>query len=111
MKRALLASLFLSAALLVACGSVGSSVSDQKDQIDVTVDVDASPDQGGNTADSTPPDAVDTAGFDLAEGWDSRESFSPGCIPGEGCFLDPCTDNAQCQSGWCVDHMGAGVCT
>ena len=33
------------------------------------------------------------------------------CNPGEGCFLDKCTDNAQCQSGWCVEHMGDGVCT
>ena len=33
------------------------------------------------------------------------------CAPGEGCFLDPCTQNEQCQSGWCVEHMGDGVCT
>ena len=33
------------------------------------------------------------------------------CQPGEGCFLDACTDNSQCQSGWCVEHMGEGVCT
>jgi len=33
------------------------------------------------------------------------------CEPGEGCFLDPCTGNSKCMSGWCVDHMGEGVCT
>ena len=33
------------------------------------------------------------------------------CAPGDGCFLDPCTENQQCQSGWCVEHMGDGVCT
>ena len=33
------------------------------------------------------------------------------CDPGEGCFLDKCEDNIQCQSGWCVEHMGEGVCT
>jgi len=33
------------------------------------------------------------------------------CVPGEGCFLDPCSDNSKCMSGWCVDHMGEGVCT
>ena len=33
------------------------------------------------------------------------------CNPGEGCFLDKCTENAQCQSGWCAEHMGEGVCT
>jgi hypothetical protein len=33
------------------------------------------------------------------------------CAPGDGCFLAPCASNAQCQSGWCVEHMGDGVCT
>jgi hypothetical protein len=33
------------------------------------------------------------------------------CAPGEGCFLDKCTQNSQCQSGWCVEHMGEGMCT
>jgi len=35
----------------------------------------------------------------------------PQCRPGEGCFLDPCSENKECQSGWCVEHMGDGVCT
>ena len=34
-----------------------------------------------------------------------------GCQPGEGCFLDKCASNATCQSGWCVEHLGDGVCT
>lgn len=33
------------------------------------------------------------------------------CQPGEGCFLDPCLENSDCQSGWCVLHMGQSVCT
>ena len=33
------------------------------------------------------------------------------CAEGEGCFLDPCSENDTCQSGWCVEHMGDGVCT
>jgi formylglycine-generating enzyme required for sulfatase activity len=33
------------------------------------------------------------------------------CDPGEGCFLDKCADNQDCQSGWCVLHMGEGVCS
>ena len=33
------------------------------------------------------------------------------CDPGEGCFLDKCKENGSCQSGWCVEHMGDGVCT
>ena len=39
------------------------------------------------------------------------ESLEPGCLPGEGCFLDKCDENGDCQSGWCVEHMGDGVCT
>ena len=35
----------------------------------------------------------------------------PQCEAGEGCFLDSCSDNESCQSGWCVEHMGDGVCT
>ena len=33
------------------------------------------------------------------------------CNPGEGCFGDKCANNSACQSGWCVEHMGEGVCT
>jgi cysteine-rich repeat protein len=33
------------------------------------------------------------------------------CDPGEGCFLDPCSDGDDCQSGWCVEHMGDSVCS
>ena len=35
----------------------------------------------------------------------------PQCEGEGGCFLDPCQDNANCQSGWCVEHMGEGVCS
>jgi len=35
----------------------------------------------------------------------------PACDPGEGCFLDECKQNPDCQSGWCVEHMGQKVCT
>jgi hypothetical protein len=33
------------------------------------------------------------------------------CQPGEGCFMDSCSDNGDCQSGWCVEHLGQQVCT
>jgi hypothetical protein len=41
----------------------------------------------------------------------NTETGFPECLPGDGCFLDPCTENGQCQSGWCVDLLGEGVCT
>ena len=40
-----------------------------------------------------------------------EEVILPGCEPGEGCFGDLCDDNSDCQSGWCVQHMGEGVCS
>jgi len=54
------------------------------------------------------------AGLELAE---EKRELSPEevpllrCEPGAGCFLDHCDDNNQCQSGWCVLHLGNGVCS
>jgi len=55
----------------------------------------------GSTELAVPLDAVELAPEDLA----------PECEPGTGCFLEPCSENTDCQSGWCVEHMGDGVCT
>ena len=41
----------------------------------------------------------------------ATELAGPQCSPGEGCFLDPCDENSDCLSGWCIDHLGDGVCT
>ncbi|MBM4355867.1 MAG: hypothetical protein FJ109_19115, partial [Deltaproteobacteria bacterium] len=42
--------------------------------------------------------------------WDfGPDDLAPACEPGTGCFGDKCIENAQCQSGWCVEHMGEGV--
>ncbi len=35
----------------------------------------------------------------------------PACEAGDGCFGDPCDDNGDCLSGWCVDHLGGTICT
>jgi len=68
-------------------------------------------------ADAARPDLPDTAAppevtappdlrFELVP-----ETLGPQCEEGEGCFLDKCSNNGQCQSGWCVDHMGESVCS
>ena len=49
--------------------------------------------------------AIDVAADVPADG------MTPQCAPGEGCFLDPCAGNEDCQSGWCVQHLGDGVCS
>jgi len=47
------------------------------------------------------------------EVWDfsKPDEGGPQCNPGEGCFLDPCLANTDCQSGFCVEHLGEGVCS
>jgi hypothetical protein len=90
---------------------------------------------GGASVELDPPDPdagrVDSVG-DLAAGdvlgpEDSRDAMDaqadqnpvdlltpdlpPACAPGEGCFGDPCGENGDCLSGWCVDHLGGAVCT
>jgi hypothetical protein len=47
----------------------------------------------------------DQGGPALDGGTDTIE----GC-KGEGCFGAPCQDNADCPSGWCVDHLGTVPC-
>ena len=82
------------------------------------------------TPDTAADTATDTEGNDVLIGADNWEllfpdaapevaprsdavpdTAGPECAPGEGCFLDPCDVNADCLSGWCVTHMGEGVCT
>jgi hypothetical protein len=58
------------------------------------------------------PDAAEDGLGDLVPADHMPEELPPaGCQAGDGCFLDPCEENGQCQSGFCVEHMGEGVCT
>jgi cysteine-rich repeat protein len=70
---------------------------------------DSTPDGGG--PDRAAPDVPESeTGPDA--GWsDVFEDAVAACEPGAGCFMDPCGDNADCLSGWCVQHMGEDVCT
>jgi cysteine-rich repeat protein len=69
------------------------------------------------TADATAPldqDEPDLAAPDTAmdmAALDGAGDVGSACEPGEGCFLDPCEDNSDCLSGWCVQHMAEDVCT
>ena len=66
-----------------------------------TIFPDASVDAGVDTAADATADTADGSGDGLA----------PPCDPGEGCFGDPCDEGKDCLSGWCVEHLGDGVCT
>ena len=106
MKKTLL--LILTAHLLTACGTEGTT-----DLIpEVTEDFGGRPVEDA-TADpgTVAPELVTKDTLDLFLP-DSTDVFAvQECEPGEGCFLDQCTENSNCLSGWCVDHMGEGVCT
>ena len=97
------------AVLTAACGG-GQIV-----ETDVNVDLRAVPEvvADGSVADTGPDLAFDTWNVDLADGWlvDLVKDLGSLCNPGEGCFLDPCKNNSDCLSGWCVEHLGAQVCT
>jgi hypothetical protein len=63
-------------------------------------------------AETISADKLVTPGDVWAETSDaSTEEIKPQCEAGEGCFMDGCTENSDCQSGWCVLHMGDKVCT
>ncbi len=108
MKRLLACA--LSALALYACGT-----SDSPGPADARQPTD-------NKADSQPevvylPDGMPAADavadqVDLPDLPDLTAELPPlGCQPGEGCFLDPCSTNEECLSGWCVEHLGEGVCS
>jgi hypothetical protein len=94
--------------ILGACNSDGTTGGG----VDVPADVGA--DIGGPDfvlLDIVGADATPDLGSDRAAPDAQPDLGGPACAPGEGCFLDPCGENADCQSGWCVEHMGDGVCT
>ena len=63
-----------------------------------------------DSGDTQPDGLSDRFVLDFLQETDPEIPF-PTCEPGAGCFLDTCTENGQCLSGWCVEHMGDGVCT
>ena len=60
-------------------------------------------------AEAVPTDQVTAETDSLTP--DLASDGQAGCNPGEGCFGDKCQANEQCDSGWCVDHLGEGICT
>ena len=108
MRTSLLTCMAIS--ILVGCSNPSSTVTE-----DATGHADT------RRSDSTVVDPADRVAkpeievvdlFELVQPADQISvELTPECPPGEGCFLDPCEENAQCQSGWCVEHLGDGVCT
>jgi len=111
MKKTIGAVLVLTLLAGPGCDGGGTAIPVDAPQGDA--DVSRTTDSGEPDSPGVPDRAVAETSpelmFDLPDL--SFEGLSPECQPGEGCFLDKCLENSDCQSGWCVEHMGEGVCT
>ena len=100
--------------LCIACSNAGGLVA--TDGASGTLDAGRTGDVDGRhgeevaDGDVVAPDQLEEVWTFEVAGDVAADTFAP-CAPGEGCFLDPCNDNGDCLSGWCVEHMGEGVCT
>ena len=100
--------------MVVACGGGGDAVTHDVHGADTPPLVDVNTDSVEQDTvifaeTGTGETAEDSLSWDLETVADTEPQ--PGCEPGEGCFLDPCSENDECLSGWCVEHMGETVCT
>ena len=58
-----------------------------------------------------PGGAVDDGAEGELEG-DEEGTYVPGaCVPGTGCWGEPCEEDSDCQSDVCVIHLGEGQCS
>ena len=85
-------------------GDTGIDLSDAAVAVDLSVDVVSLPEVG--EVSPHPDEYIFEVGPEVL-----AETVGPQCAPGEGCFLDPCEENTDCQAGWCVQHLGEGVCS
>jgi len=97
--------------LLAACsgGTTTVLMGDHPDSgVDATVD--AGPDKTAeDLADLAAPDLpAETAPLDLPDA--QQEATGPECAPGEGCFLDPCTENVCTENRGCTYPPAVGDC-
>ncbi len=96
-------------ALATSCGGSGSVIATDQGPEETVVPPDAADKDA-----RTPVDMLGDSTSDLRFDWgqdDAVEAQAPGCESGSGCFGDPCTENAECESGFCIEHMGGGTCT
>ncbi len=105
MRRVLLSLVLFLAACSTDSGIVEVTEAVGSDAVaDGIADIPAAPDL--TQKETTTPDIIE---FDFSIP-DIEEDLVPLC-EGGGCFLDPCAENRDCQSAWCVEHLGDGVCT
>ena len=86
-----------------ACAADSSSRLGDQDVVDTTLGDSAGRD-GAGRPDADPGDAT-------ATDTDTAESDAADTPAGGGTFLDPCGEDSECLSGYCVLFDGARVCT
>jgi hypothetical protein len=101
--------LFGLVALLTACGGGKATVEMIVDAVDMGNLDQAGKDGVTDLVADLATDLASEVQLDAVEM--APEEVLPECAPGDGCFLDPCSENDQCLSGYCLEHMGEGVCT
>lgn len=109
MKRVLILGMVL---WVGACSGEGSAVfvTDLGLASDVSgPDVHQRPEQDNVSSPDTAADVLAVDALDLA--FDLGVDVAFESCEGSGCFGDPCSENSECQSGFCVDHLGGGVCS
>lgn len=91
--------------LLVGCGTEAGVVL-TKDTAEISaIDIAAEV----VPAETTVTPDVQLSEFVLQDG--SEEDGFLECLPGDGCFGEPCDNGDDCLSGFCVDHLGNSVCS
>jgi hypothetical protein len=111
--KTVLTSCWLFTLILTGCSAVG----DQLDSLDLKQPQEISISDGSESDSVAAPETlldipraeVDGA-TDLTVDSDT-DDLVPGCQAGSGCFGDPCIENSQCLSSWCVEHLGEGICS
>ena len=95
---------------MLGCGAGSSTISSDQVADMGPMEVVAA---DANPNDLLSPEVMEVI-FDIVTDFGGAEVpdlLDPGCEEGEGCFQEPCVGNSQCNSGWCLEHMGAGVCS
>jgi len=95
----------------IACGGGSTSILTDAQGASDQVRADAAADAAGSETGTGPDSLPDSASPETAFKEGLSDDLLPACDPGKGCFGDKCTENDLCLSGWCVEHMGDGVCT
>ncbi len=94
--------------LLISCSGSGGTTLEKGDVDALPADVSGDagvgvPDEISGTPDLGKPSP------EVVEDLSVFEESS--CLPGAGCFLEPCSSGDDCDSGYCVLHQGEKVCT